>query len=146
MSISTRTTSLSELKAQARRLTAALAADAVPISHGKALELIARQHGARDWNTLSAQLRSDVGAADLALGQRVRGAYLGHPFEGRVKGLREIGRAGHREVIVQFDAPIDVVRSESFSSERTQVACVLDRHGRSPRKTSNGAPLMALEI
>ena len=137
---------ISALKAQARRLSAAMAEDGVSVSHSRALELIARQLGERDWNTLSARLKSRSGAAqELSLGQRVRGAYLGHPFEGRVKGLREIGSAGHREVTVAFDAPIDVVSSDSFSSHRTQVSCVLDRDRRSPRKTSDGAPILTLE-
>ena len=41
-------------KRMARLLRASLAERDVPISHAEALELVARQHGARDWNTLSA--------------------------------------------------------------------------------------------
>src|SRR5690606_31658729 len=43
-------------KAQAKALRAALQAQGTAISHAQALELIARQHGARDWNTLHARL------------------------------------------------------------------------------------------
>ena len=145
MPITTPETTLAAAKSQARRLRAALEESGVAISHARSLELIARQHGERDWNTLSARLRAEPVGAAPAIGQRVRGAYLGHAFEGRVKGVQEIGHAGHREVTVQFDAPIDVARSESFSAERSRVSCVLDRHNRSPRKTSDGAPIMVLE-
>jgi hypothetical protein len=42
-------------KQMARRLRADLAARDVTISHGEALEIVAHQHGTRDWNTLAAQ-------------------------------------------------------------------------------------------
>jgi catechol 2,3-dioxygenase-like lactoylglutathione lyase family enzyme len=41
-------------KAMARRLRDALADRGVAVSHGEALELVARQLGSRDWNTLAA--------------------------------------------------------------------------------------------
>ena len=43
-------------KRMARLLRDALALREIPITHSEALELVARQHGARDWNTLSASL------------------------------------------------------------------------------------------
>jgi hypothetical protein len=43
----------SDYKNHARRLRDALAADGISVTHAKALELVARQNGARDWNTLS---------------------------------------------------------------------------------------------
>lgn len=142
-------TQLSEFKAQARRLSAALAEDGVTLSHSRALELVARQQGVRDWNTLSARVKntpapSNTAAQALALGQRVRGAYLGHAFTGRLRGLATVGAAGHRRVTVEFDAPIDVVASEAFSSHRRRVTCVVDAQNRSPEKTSNGAPILLL--
>ena len=47
-----------DVKAMARRLRAALAADGMTISHGAALELTARQFGVRDWNTFAASLQN----------------------------------------------------------------------------------------
>src|SRR5918993_6137324 len=41
-------------KQQAKRLRASLAERGVEVSHSEALELVALQHGARDWNTLAA--------------------------------------------------------------------------------------------
>ena len=46
-------------KQMARRLRADLAARDVTLSHSEALELVAHQHGARDWNTLAARSRPD---------------------------------------------------------------------------------------
>jgi Glyoxalase superfamily protein/Activator of Hsp90 ATPase homolog 1-like protein len=54
-----------EVKAMAKRLRSALAADGTTISHSAALELTARQFGARDWNTLAASLRDTTPTADL---------------------------------------------------------------------------------
>jgi uncharacterized glyoxalase superfamily protein PhnB len=48
------TTPPSDPKAMARQLRAALAHRGVSVGHGEALELVARQLGARDWNTLAA--------------------------------------------------------------------------------------------
>ena len=45
-----------EVKARAKRLRAELAGRGQVISHGQALDLVARTLGARDWNTLSARL------------------------------------------------------------------------------------------
>jgi hypothetical protein len=54
MSNSIQSPTLDALKGQAKRLRAALAADGDLISHCEALELIAKQNGYRDWNTLHA--------------------------------------------------------------------------------------------
>ena len=45
---------LEELKEQAKRLRRKLRDTGVQLSHGQALELVAHQHGVRDWNTLHA--------------------------------------------------------------------------------------------
>lgn len=45
---------MSDYKQLAGRLRAALAMDGVEVSHSRALELVAAQHGYRDWNTLVA--------------------------------------------------------------------------------------------
>jgi hypothetical protein len=46
---------MNDPKTMARRLRADLAARGVEISHGEALEIVAHQYGARDWNTLAAR-------------------------------------------------------------------------------------------
>ena len=55
------TTSHPDPKAMARLLRAALADRGVTVGHGEALELVARQLGARDWNTLAATSSAMLG-------------------------------------------------------------------------------------
>ncbi|WP_299376322.1 glyoxalase superfamily protein [uncultured Tateyamaria sp.] len=130
--------SRSALKAQAKRLRAALAAAGTPCTHAQALETIARQWGARDWNTLSARA-TDTGQPGYAPGQRVSGRYLGHRFDAVIKAAR-LMPGGRHALTLRFDAAIDVVTSRHFSALRRQVNCIVDQRGRSPRATSDGQP------
>lgn len=134
---------LDEAKAQAKALRAALLARGTAISHSAALELIAQQQGARDWNTLYARLSLHNAPAALTLNDRVRGRYLGQPFTGQVTGLS--GPASHRQITIRFDTAVDVVRFESFSNLRRQIRATIDEHGRSQRHTSDGQPLLIVE-
>lgn len=129
---------IDEAKTQAKALRAALQAQGNAVSHAQALELIARQHGAKDWNTLHARLALRNAPPELALGDRVRGHYLGQAFSGRVVGLS--GPSTHRQIEIRFDHPVDVVRFESFSNVRSQIRSVIDENGRSHRQTSDGVP------
>lgn len=133
-----------EAKAQAKALRAALQAQGTAISHAQALELVARQHGARDWNTLHARLGLRNALPELALGDRVRGRYLGQAFTGRIVGLT--GPASHRQIEIRFDTAVDVVRFESFSNLRHQIRAVIDENGRSHRCTSDGNPQLTVEM
>lgn len=134
---------LSDAKAQAKALRAALAARGQAISHAQALELVAQQHGARDWNTLHARLEQRNAPPDLGLGDRVRGLYLGQAFTGQIVALA--GAGDHRQIEIRLDQPIDTVRFESFSNLRRQIRGTIDGAGRSPRKTSDGAPQLIVE-
>ena len=71
---------ISELKSQAKRLRSRLQDTGSQISHSQSLELIAHQNGARDWNTLRAQ----VGNRPVLpkVGDHVTGRYLGQSFAG----------------------------------------------------------------
>ena len=126
------------LKAQAKRLRASLTAAGRSCTHAEALEAVARQWGARDWNTLSARAR-DYGQPAYRPGQRITGRYLGHRFAGRIKAARSMS-AGHYALTLRFDQAIDVVASRHFSCLRQQVNCVVNPNGRSARTTSNGQP------
>ncbi|RGP35532.1 glyoxalase superfamily protein [Pseudotabrizicola alkalilacus] len=134
---------IDEAKAQAKALRAGLLTQGTPISHAQALELVAKQQGAKDWNTLHARLALRNTPPELALGDRVRGRYLGQPFAGKVVGLS--GPAGHRQVEIRFDAPVDVVKFESFSNLRHQVRATIDENGRSHRHTSDGVPQLIVQ-
>ncbi|KIN60627.1 hypothetical protein Z945_1602 [Sulfitobacter noctilucae] len=132
------------LKAQAKRLRADLTARGQVISHAQALETIAHQWGARDWNTLSARA-STQHPGGFAPGQRVTGRYLGHPFQGEVKAARQSAN-GFWSLTLRFDTAIDVVTSPLFSSMRRQVSATVTPKGVSPQKTSDGQPHMVLDM
>jgi hypothetical protein len=139
--------SLDDLKAQARRLRRAMEASRTPVSHSAALELIARQHGVRDWNTLAA-LASKPNAtrvASVTVGSQVSGRYLDQPFTGKILALAELAGGLHK-ITVHFDRPVDVVTFESFSAFRQRINAHIDSNGVSPRKTSNGVPHLVLSI
>lgn len=134
---------IDDAKAQAKALRAGLQAQGTAISHAQALELVAKQHGAKDWNTLHARLALRNAPPELALGDRVRGRYLGQAFAGKVVGLS--GPASHRQIEIRFDAPVDVVKFESFSNLRHQIRATIDENGRSHRHTSDGVPQLIVQ-
>lgn len=133
------------LKAQAKRLRTQLAEAGSPVSHSQSLELVAKQHGARDWNTLRALAARPGNKRPLAVGDRVTGRYLGQAFTGYVYGMSHADHASHSRITLHFDEPVDVVTFDSFSSFRQRVSGVIGEDGRSPRKTSNGEPQLVVE-
>lgn len=133
--------SIEALKAQAKRLRQALAEDGDFISHSEALELLAKQLGYRDWNTLYAAAGNRP--SELQLGDRVSGAYLGQAFAGEIIGIETLS-GGRRRVTIEFDNPVDVVTFESFSAYRKRVSAIVGEDGCSAEKTSNGRPQMEI--
>tara|TARA_R110002094_G_scaffold47041_12_gene58627 strand:- start:870 stop:1346 length:477 start_codon:yes stop_codon:yes gene_type:complete len=129
------------LKAQAKRLRGDLAAHGQNLSHAQALETIAHQWGARDWNTLVAAASN--AHPGWSPGQKVAGRYLGHPFTGQIKAARQAS-SGFWSLTLRFDEAIDVVTSDLFSSFRRQVNTTVNSDGHSPQKTSDGQPHMVL--
>lgn len=143
MTYSLDTLSATGLKAEARALREDRARAGTPIPHGEALEIVARAHGYRDWNTARAMLPDRLGAP-VQVGDRVKGVYLGRPFTGLVLGVLAYSDMRHFQVTVKFDEPVDVSRSELFSALRQRVTATLDLHGVSPAHTSDGEPHMRL--
>ncbi|WP_171101599.1 MULTISPECIES: glyoxalase superfamily protein [unclassified Ruegeria] len=141
MTVSKPIPSIEDLKTQAKRLRQHLSAEGVDITHSKALELIAHQHGARDWNTLHAQAGNRL---HLRVGDRVSGHYLGQAFTAEIRGMTMLGDGEHRRLTLQFDDPVDVVTFDSFSSFRHRVTGDIGWDGRSPRHTSNGEPQLVV--
>ncbi|MEM9140507.1 MAG: glyoxalase superfamily protein, partial [Pseudomonadota bacterium] len=129
--------SVPDLKTQAKSLRAALAASGQSVSHSQALELMAKQHGFRDWNTLHAAADK---SRSFALGQRVSGTYLGQPFRGKIIGIRALADGARFGLTIRFDAPVDVVTFEGLSNLRSQVQAVVNAAGESAEKTSDGVP------
>jgi hypothetical protein len=143
--MSSRLPSLDILKGQARRLRSTLEAGGTSVSHSRSLELIARQYGFADWNTLYAMVGNEPPRPTWGPGDRVSGCYLGQEFEGTVLGIDTMtANPGHYRITVVFDEPVDVVTFDSFSAFRRRVTATVDEHGISPSKTSNGRPHMVL--
>ena len=134
------------LKSQARRLRSTLEGEGTKVSHSKSLELLARQLGYRDWNTLHAAAGNRPPANPFPLGARVRGHYLGQPFVGEVIAVASRRADERYRITLQFDEPVDVVTFDSFSAFRRRVTCTLDRSGRTAEKTSDGRPHMELAL
>jgi len=131
-------------KAQARALRQALADQGQPISHGQALDQLARQYGFRDWNTLSAAI-DDSPPAALIPGGRITGRYLSQPFTATILSVGN-PREGWFRVVLDLDAPVDVVVFESFSNLRKRIRGTVDADGRSRETTSDGTPHLVLNL
>ncbi|MGY6710061.1 MAG: glyoxalase superfamily protein [Rhizobiaceae bacterium] len=135
----------SDYKTHARRLRDALAADGMEVSHSRALELVARQNGVRDWNTLVAKAPADSrGPAPFAVGERVVGTFNGNPVQGRVHALSETIKPDLWRITIAFDPPVDVVTSTLFSSPRRRIEMVVGADGRSRRLTGTETGVMAI--
>jgi hypothetical protein len=144
-------------KVQARRLREALASDGVSVSHGRALELVARQQGLRDWNTLSAAAGAPSAPADgltpagreggapFTVGERVEGTFNGRPAQGHVFGIEQTIKPDLWRATIAFDPPVDVVTSPLFSSLRRRITMVIGADGRSRRLTGTETGVMALK-
>lgn len=129
------------LKTEAKSLRQDRIWDGLPTTHAEALELLARKHGARDWNTLRARAARPV---RMSPGTRLRGTYLGQSFAGQVKGAHMLGQGDRMRVTLHFDQPVDVVKFESFTSMRQRVSAIVGPDGRSLAQTSDGAPHLVL--
>lgn len=138
---------IDELKAQARRLREAMTAAGTPVSHSRSLELVAKSHGMRDWNTISAmaQRADNAPRAPASVGATVSGEYLGQRFSGTVLSLRKLSSSDFYAITLHFDEPVDVVTFDSFSSFRRRVNGTIDAKGTSPQRTSNGRPHIVLD-
>ncbi|CTQ52777.1 hypothetical protein LP7551_01297 [Roseibium album] len=136
--------SVTDLKAQAKRLRAALAKKGQVVTHSQSLELLSAQYGFRDWNTATAAA-SAATQLPFSLGDRVSGVYMSQPFEGEIIGLSKLGGSDDLRVCIQFDEAVDVVTFESFSSHRSRVNCVIGGDGIAIKKTSNGEPYLKMK-
>ena len=131
--------SLADLKRQAKSLRAALADSGTPISHSQSLELLAKQHGFRDWNTLHART-GNMARPNFALGQRVSGSYLGQAFRGEIVGIRAMASNTRFAMTIRFYTPVDVITFEGMSNYRSQINAVVNADGVSAEKTSDTQP------
>lgn len=136
--------SLDALKSQAKELRKSLTWEGRDVSHGQALELVAKSHGFRDWNTLHAAV-GNAPRPPVQIGQIVEGRYLGQEFTGEVLGVQVLSEGRYR-VTFDFAEAVDVVTFDSFSNFRKRVSKVLDSSGRSYDRTSDGQPHIVLAM
>ena len=138
--------SLEQLKHQAKALRAELETGGNSISHSRSLELLAHQHGYKDWNGLHAAIGNRQVICPVALGKRVSGTYLGQAFQGEVTGIQMRASDDRFRVTFVFDEAVDVVTFEGMSNFRKQVHCIIGRDGKTVEKTSNGEPHLVLDL
>lgn len=134
---------IEDLKKQAKRLRAGLGEDGDFTSHSESLELVAKQYGMRDWNTLHAAAGNRK-RPPVFVGARVKGRYLGQAFSGEVLGVQTLS-PGRTRVTIELDDPVDVVTFDSFSAFRRRVSATINEDGKTAEKTSNGVPQLVLD-
>lgn len=144
MSFSLDTPSAQTLKAEAKALRAERDRAGHPMTHGAALEQVARAHGYRDWNTARAALPDRV-VVPFQVGQRVKGLYLDQPFIGTLIGVQLLSDMQHMTVTVNFDEPVNVTPTFMFAAHRQRVVSTIDVNGRSAALRGNGNPQMVLQ-
>lgn len=140
--------SLVVAKEQARRLRCQLGDDGHPVSHSKALEMVALLYGFRDWNTCHAALDQAAprrNSLRLTVGDRVQGTYMAQPFTATVLAVKTVG-PDHCAVELDLDQAVDVVTFDSFSNFRKRVRGVIDPAGVSYARTSDGRPHLDLRL
>ena len=134
-----------DYKTQARQLRDGLGADGISLTHGKALELVAKMHGMRDWNTLSAASQTVTPQMPaFQLGQNVDALVHGKPGKGRIVGLEETINPDVLRLTVLFNPAVDMSTSEHFSAMRTRVTMEFGRDGGSRRL--NGADTGVVQL
>lgn len=141
MSFSLDTQTAQSLKSEAKALREERSRAGEQLTHGAALEAVAKAHGYRDWNTARAML-PERAQSPAQVGDRVKGVYIGQNFRGIVIGVQMLSDMRHYQVTVNFDAPVDVVTSQLFSAFRRRVNATVDVHGVSMARLGNGQPQM----
>ena len=144
MSFSLDTPSAQTLKSEARALREARNNAGENLSHGAALEAVAKAHGYRDWNTARAALPDRVNVP-FQVGGRVKGLYLDQPFTGMLIGVQVLSDMQHYTVTVVFDTPVNVTPNFMFASNRHRVVSTIDIRGVSSALRGNGHPQMVLQ-
>ncbi|MEM8732159.1 MAG: glyoxalase superfamily protein [Pseudomonadota bacterium] len=136
--------SSAQAKDMARRLRVELTEKGTPIGHAKALELVARNHGFRDWNTMSAAIGKGVPEAWNA-GKRVSGRYLGQRFDAVVVAVSTL-RPGWHRIELDLDEAVDVITFDGLSNFRKRIRGVIGPKGHALEKTSDGQPHLQIDV
>lgn len=142
--MNTQLPSATHAKGQAQRLRAQMAEDGAPIGHAKSLELVAHQHGFRDWNAMFAAIGNRP-PKGWAIGDKVSGTYLSQPFAAHVVSVSVI-RPGWFGLELHLEQAVDVVTSDGFSNFRSRIRGVVGPKGHSVERTSDGQPHLKVDL
>lgn len=133
-----------EAKAQAKRLRTRMAEDGASIGHARSLELVAHQHGFRDWNTMLAAIGNGP-PKGWSIGDKVSGTYLSQSFTARVVAI-SIVKPGWFRLELRLDEAVDVVKSDDFSNFRSRIRGVVGPKGHSAERTSDGQAHLQIDL
>lgn len=142
--MNTQLPSAAQAKDQARRLRTKMAEDGASIGHAKSLELVAHQHGFRDWNTMFAAIGNGP-PKGWDIGDKVSGTYLSQTFTGHVVSI-SILKPGWFRLDLHLDEAVDVVTSNGFSNFRSRIRGVIGPKGHSIERTSDGQPHLQIDL
>lgn len=142
--MNTQLPSAAQAKDQAKRLRAKMAEDGASIGHAKSLELVAHQHGFRDWNTMFAAIGNGP-SKGWAVGDKVSGTYLSQRFTGHVVSI-SITKPGWFRLELQLDEAVDVVTFDGFSNFRSRIRGVIGPKGHSLERTSDGQAHLQIDF
>lgn len=136
---------IAALKAEAKALRAA--SSHAPLTHSAALEAVARSHGVRDWNTLSALAANQrPNTRPPYVGQVVTGLYLGHPITGRIIAHALIADGSRHRITLDLDQPVNVSAFPSFEVKRKRLRATINAKGETAEKTSDGTLHLQLNL
>lgn len=142
--MSTQLPSVTQAKDQAKRLRAKMSGDGCKIGHAQSLELVAHQHGFRDWNSLLVAI-GNGSAEGWNVGDWVTGTYQSQPFSAHVISVSNI-KPEWFKLVLQLERAVDVVTSNSFSNYRQRIRGVVGPKGHSVERTSNGEPHLQIDL
>lgn len=142
--MNTQLPSTAQVKDQAKRLRAKMAEDGASIGHAKSLELVAHQHGFRDWNTMFAAIGNGP-PKGWAIGDKVSGTYLSQPFTGHVVSISTL-KPGWFRLELHLNEAVDVVTSDAFSNFRSRIRGVISPKGHSVERTSDGQAHLQIDL
>jgi len=137
--------SLEAIKNQAKRLHSELKNQFPPVGYNQCLELLAHQHGYRNWNVFHAAIGNRAPVSPIHVGAHIAGRYLNQPFMAEVIGIKTLSE-GRTHITLELEQAVDVVTFDSFSNFRKRVNAVISHKGESLEKTSNGHPQLILSL
>lgn len=146
MPSSVRLPALKTIKLQAKRLRQILAEQGTPLSHSQSLEIIAKQWGYSDWNTLNAILKTPDSPENLTIGDIVTGYYMGEPVEAEVLRVQTLGHGDAFNLTLKLDKRVDVINSEGEMSSKKKVRCTVGVTGKTVQKMADGTPHFVLDV